>query len=207
MRHFKCHDHLALHLSFHTAHELAVTPKFTFRSDYIRGMIQKPDGPNGWLDNYIHKVDTDNLLEGLKKQTQETLELCASLSDELADYRYAEGKWSVRDILLHLIDAERVFAYRALRFSRNDKTELPGFDEGLWVEHAHASERSMKSLLEEYIVTRTATVALFSNFTQEMLAMRGKANGVEMSVAALGFGILGHEVHHVTIIRERYLNK
>jgi uncharacterized damage-inducible protein DinB len=168
-------------------------------------MITRPKEVSSWLKHYISEVNEDSLIEGLKKQTQETLELLNSLSDEQLNYRYAEGKWTIREIMVHLIDSERVFSYRALRFSRKDNTELPGYDQDLFVANSCSNERSLKSLLEEYIVVRTANVALFSNLTDAMLDFRGRANGNEMSARELGFATLGHEMHHIRVIRERYL--
>jgi len=168
-------------------------------------MITKPPYHNSWLDKYIALVDEDDLITGFKNQTPESLQFYAQLTEEQLLHRYAEGKWNIKEIVLHLIDTERVFGYRALRFARADKTELPGYDENLFAENSFATERSIGSLLEEYAIVRTATVALFSNFKPEVLNNRGMANGFEMSVSALGFAILGHEKHHLQIVRERYL--
>ncbi len=169
-------------------------------------MISKPSSVNGWLDKYIALVSEQDLITGFKNQTPESLQFYSSLTEEQLLYRYAEGKWNIKEIILHTIDTERVFGYRALRFARFDKTELPGYDHDDYVLKSNASERSIRSLLEEYAVARTATVALFSNFEASTMDNRGVANGVEMCVSALGFSILGHERHHLKIVRERYLN-
>lgn len=168
-------------------------------------MITKPQSSNGWLDKYIELVDENNLIEGLKKQTEVSLELYSSLNEEQLLFRYADGKWNIKEIILHTLDTERVFCYRALRFARKDETELPGYDENLFAANSYATERTIGSLLEEYVVVRTATVALFSNMQPKTLEYRGVANKINMSVAALGFAILGHERHHIQIIHERYL--
>jgi hypothetical protein len=168
-------------------------------------MISKPTTPNGWLDKYMELVTEEDLITGFKNQTPQTLQFLSSLTEEQLLYRYAEGKWNIKEIILHIIDTERVFSYRALRFARFDKTELPGYDENLFASNSKATDRSIRSLLEEYAVVRTATVALFSNFDPSVLENRGMANGFEMSVAALGFAALGHERHHLQIIEERYL--
>jgi hypothetical protein len=168
-------------------------------------MISRPKEITSWLKHYIGEVPDESLIDGLKRQTQASLEFFSSLTDEQLDHRYAEGKWSIREILVHLIDSERVFSYRALRFSRRDATELPGYDENWYIPNSNAAERSAKSLIEEYIVVRTATVALFSNLTDDMLDFVGTANGGRMSARELGFATLGHEMHHIRIIRERYL--
>src|SRR5690606_4823805 len=102
-----------------------------------------------------------------------SLKLFSSLTEEQLAFRYAEGKWNIKEIIVHLMDTERVFAYRALRFARNDKTELPGYDENLFAQNSFAFDRSIRSLLEEYIVVRIATVALFSYFDAGVLENRG----------------------------------
>jgi len=123
------------------------------------------------------------------------------------DYRYAEGKWTIKDIIQHLIDSERIFAYRALRFSRYDKTELPGFDENHYVEHAYANKRHMKDLLTELSTVRHATMQMFSSLNEEQLLRSGIASGHNVSVRALGFMTIGHQNHHMKIFQERYLDK
>lgn len=128
-----------------------------------------------------------------------------SIPPEKENYRYAEGKWTPKDILLHLIDAERIFAYRALRIARNDKTALPGFEENDYVIEANAEERSMESLLEEYFDVRKATISLFLSFSADALKRLGEASGFSVSVRAIGYIILGHEKHHANVIIERYL--
>jgi uncharacterized damage-inducible protein DinB len=170
-------------------------------------MISKPTGSNGWLDKYMNLVTEEDLITGFKNQTGQSLQFFSGLTEEQLLHRYAEGKWNIKEIILHLIDTERIFSYRALRFARFDKTELPGYDENLYASNSKATERSIRSLLEEYAVVRTATVALFSNLDSSVLENKGVANGVEMSVSALGFAILGHERHHLKIIEERYLSK
>jgi|JI10StandDraft_1071094.scaffolds.fasta_scaffold405601_2 hypothetical protein len=168
-------------------------------------MILKPNSGNGWLDRYIEVVPDSSLLEGFKRQTSETLALISSLTEDQMKFRYAENKWSIKEIMVHLIDTERLFGFRALAFARKDNTHLPAFDEDTYVKNSKADERSVQSILEEYIVVRTATVALYANFTPDVFEFRGIANNVEMSVGALGFGTLGHEIHHVNVIRTRYM--
>jgi uncharacterized damage-inducible protein DinB len=121
------------------------------------------------------------------------------------DYRYQPEKWSIKDILLHLIDCERIFQYRALRISRNDKTALPGFEENDYAIEGNATNRSLDSLVDEYKSVREATITLFNTFTNIELVRVGNASGKEISVRAIGYIILGHELHHIKIIKERYL--
>lgn len=151
-------------------------------------------------------LDTNLSLTGLldfaKNQLLETLE---SLSESQINYRYAEGKWSIKEILQHLIDAERIFAYRALRFARFDKTELPGYDENLLVENSYCDEKDFKEMLEEFKIVRQSSVLLFKGFNQTVLLNKATCNGYQMSVRAIGFAISGHQLHHLRVIKERYL--
>ena len=121
------------------------------------------------------------------------------------DYRYAEGKWTIKDIIQHIIDAERIFSYRALRFARNDKAELPGFEENEYVEEANGNQRSIMELLTELSSVRHATLLLFKSFNEEQVCRVGIASNNPMSVRAIGFVIIGHQNHHQKIFEERYL--
>jgi uncharacterized damage-inducible protein DinB len=121
------------------------------------------------------------------------------------DYQYSEGKWTIKEIIQHLIDSERVFSYRALRISRNDNTPLPGFDENYYVANSNGKERSLQSLLTEMAVVRQSTLSLFNSFSEEQLTKIGIASNREVSVRAIGFIIIGHQKHHQKIFEERYL--
>jgi len=121
------------------------------------------------------------------------------------DYRYAEGKWAIKDIIQHIIDVERIFAYRALRFARNDKTELPGFEENDYVNEAYGNNRSIMELLTELSAVRYATLLLYKSFNGEQLLRIGIASKNPISVGAIGFIIIGHQNHHQKIFEERYL--
>lgn len=156
--------------------------------------------------NYVEKGNTNlSIIDGLLQQYQVVIEFFKLIPSDKLNYRYSEGKWTVKDIILHLIDAERIFAYRALRIARNDKTELPGFEENDYVIEANASERSLSSLLEEYKMVRNSTVCLYKSFTSDQLERLGVASGSSVSVRAIGVIIQGHEKHHLEIIKERYL--
>lgn len=168
-------------------------------------MILKPTGSYGWIDKYIAKSNDENLIEGFKRQTNETLTLLSSLTDEQWKHSYAPGKWTIAQLVIHLMDTERMFCYRSLAFARGDQNELHGYDEDLYAANCGADKRSGKSIMEEYIVVRTATVALFSNLPADKLDNTGIANKVMMSPRALGWATLGHEIHHVGVMRERYL--
>ena len=159
-----------------------------------------------FFDRYINQVDSQfTLLENF----QHSLEILQS--DEFAAlekiqlHAYASGKWTINQILQHLIDVERIFAYRALRFARNDKTELQGFDEDSFAAAANTSQRDFQSLKAELIAVRQSTILLFQSFDNEILARVGVANKVDISVLAIGFAVIGHQNHHITVIKERYL--
>jgi len=165
----------------------------------------KPNEYAEYYSQYIKQSGNSNLLDVLKESAQALNNLFETISDEKMNYKYADDKWTIKDILLHIIDAERVFAYRALRFARADKTNLPGFEHNDYVVVANANGRSKASLLNEYNAQRESTIQLFSNFTDDMLLQIGVASGNPMSVRALGFVTAGHETHHCNIIKERYL--
>jgi len=146
-----------------------------------------------------------DIVDGLRKQKEEIVSFFKTIPLQKQEFQYEIGKWTPKDILLHLIDAERIFAYRALRISRKDVTALHGFEENDYVPNAGANSRNMDSLVEEYESVRNATISLFSNFTEEQLVCVGTASGSTVSVRAIGCIILGHELHHVAVIKERYL--
>ncbi len=153
---------------------------------------------------YVVKVPELNVLEALESNLDE-LALLNSVPDSQAGYRYAPDKWSIREVAGHLIDAERVFAYRALRFSRKDATNLHGFDENEFVAASAYDHCRLEDLLEEFRLTRQSNLWMFRGMTQEMLEIRGTANNHPMSVRALAAVMAGHLRHHVGVLKERYL--
>ena len=155
---------------------------------------------------YINQIPADqNPLDALRNQPQEIHAVFGGLTNAQAEKPYAEGKWTLKEMLLHQIDSERVFAYRALRFARADSQDLPGFEQDDYVAHSQANARTVASLLAEYDTVRAATLSLFENFGATELDRRGTANGGAATVRALLYIIPGHERHHLNIIRERYL--
>lgn len=155
---------------------------------------------------YLALVDTQwNLTEELEVSLHKLVHFVREIPMDKFDYRYAEGKWTIKDILQHLIDTERIFAYRALRFARYDKTELPGYDENAFAAAVDANKRSIQDLLTEFTLVRHSTIALFKSFTQENLMSTGIASGYTVSVRALGFVTIGHQNHHLKVFKERYL--
>ena len=154
---------------------------------------------------YVASVPDGDVLAMLKKQNSETLRLLGRVGEKKSRHRYAPGKWTIREVVGHLTDAERVFAYRALTIARGDKTPLPGFDEVAWGNTTNADTRTLKSLLEEFAAVRATTLAMIRGFTQEQLSRTGTASGHQVSVRGLVYVMAGHERHHVRILKERYL--
>jgi hypothetical protein len=157
-----------------------------------------------YYGRYIGLVPGDDVLPALRSQIGETLRLVSGLSDERALHRYAAGKWSVKEVLGHLADAERVFSYRALRFARADATPLAGFDENAYVPAGAFDARPLEGLVEEYRSVRAASIALFGSMDEEAQLRRGQANDAAVSVRALAWICAGHELHHRALLRERY---
>lgn len=160
-----------------------------------------------FYQNYVKLVKEDDVLPALTNSSDLFLSTLKNINEEQASFRYATGKWSIKELVMHLMDAERIFAYRALRFSRNDRTSLHGFDEQAYTPESNAETQSLQLLLTHVKNLRQSTLDLFSTFNEEMLMRKGFANNYEVSVAALGFIIAGHELHHLKVIRERYLTK
>lgn len=156
------------------------------------------------FDTYINKTEDVELHEALKKSLSNLQLLPVDKWAELGDRVYAPGKWTVRDMLQHIIDAERIFCYRALRFARKDSTILPGFEEDDYAREAEACNRSLSDLVNELITVRQSTVNMFSAFNDEVQQRRGRTTSAEISVLALGFTIIGHEIHHLRVLEERY---
>lgn len=153
---------------------------------------------------YIGKAPETTILEGLEMGLPKVLNILQTFPVEKHDYRYAEGKWTVKDMLQHIIDTERIFAYRALRIAREDKTPLAGYEQDNYVEPAKSNDRLFEDMLEEYKVCRANTIAMFKSFDDEMLLQTGTASGGNMSARAAGYIIVGHELHHMEVLQERY---
>ncbi|WP_424961613.1 DinB family protein [Ekhidna sp.] len=153
---------------------------------------------------YVETLGHGDLVPLLLKTGDEFIEFGRGLSEAQGAYRYAEGKWSIKEVILHVIDSERIFAYRALRFARNDKTEISGFEQNDYVPESNADNRSIHSLMTEFTNVRASTVDLFTSFSEGVRNRTGVSNKVEMSVEAIGYIIAGHQKHHLDIIHERY---
>lgn len=155
---------------------------------------------------YIGQVPDDGLLlKHLEDNLEAAKQFFRSVPEEKLTSRYAEGKWTIKEVLGHIIDTERVYGYRALRFARNDATELSGFEQDDYVKYSKANERSLDSMLEELSAVRASSIAFLKNLDADALMRFGTANGRKMTVRAAAYIIAGHEAHHIRIIKERYL--
>jgi uncharacterized damage-inducible protein DinB len=163
------------------------------------------DEYNPYYQQYILKSGNATILEGLKGNGDKTIAFLETITQDKLEYQYEEGKWTIKEIIQHLIDTERVFTYRALCIARGDKTLFPGFDQDEYVLSSGANSRSVSSLLQEYKALRSASVNLFESFSQEMLRCVGIASNSNLTPRAVAFIIIGHENHHCEIIKERYL--
>ncbi|GHI01190.1 DinB family protein [Neobacillus kokaensis] len=156
---------------------------------------------------YVQAVPEGNLTEILKDHLEKMTQLFEEISEKDSLFRYAENKWSIKEVLGHITDTERIMSYRLLRVGRGDQTELAGFDENLYVQGAKSNQLSLKDLLEDFILTRNATISLIRNMPEEAWTNKGFANGSEITTRAIAYIIAGHEAHHRSIIKDRYLAK
>lgn len=154
---------------------------------------------------YIRAVPEGDVLDALIAGEELMTALLSDLSEEEAEKGYAPGKWTIKEVIQHCSDAERIFAYRALRIARGDKTDLPGWDENAYAPMSKANERSLEELLDEFESVREATMTLFAGLPAEAWERRGTANGHEVSVRAIAWINAGHVLHHCAVLQERYL--
>ncbi len=159
-----------------------------------------------YFNRYIDLVPEINLTDAFKNQGLELASFLKSISEEKSKYAYASGKWSIKELLQHLIDSERIFGFRALCFARGEKQNIPGFEEDDYASLSHANERSWLSLVEEFLAVRKTTEILFQNFNTEDLNRVGRANDNQATAESIGFTTIGHYIHHKKILIERYLD-
>jgi len=165
----------------------------------------KTDEYDPYYGTYVDKVDVDGpILELLETQQVEIQGLLATVDDEHAGFRYAEGKWSIKEVIGHLIDTERIFSYRALCFARGEIQPLPGMDQDEFVEGGDFDGRSIRDLAGEHQALRHSTIALFAGFSDRQLGRRGVASDCEFTARATAYIIAGHERHHLIVLRQRY---
>ncbi|MCM3717545.1 DinB family protein [Fictibacillus phosphorivorans] len=155
---------------------------------------------------YVNLVPQGDRIQILRDQMKETVSLLSTITDSESEYRYAEGKWSVKEVIGHLIDTERVMSYRALCIARGEKVSLPGYDEKEYGANADFDKQSLKDLLDHFACVRQSTIHLVKSLSEESLSRRGIANNSEITPRALISVIAGHELHHRNIVQERYLN-
>lgn len=158
-----------------------------------------------YYDKYVALVPTGDVIETLRRQSADTLALLRSIPEDKAGARYAPGKWSVKELVGHVIDTERIFTYRALRFARGDRTSLHGFDQDPYVLAADFDTRTLADLGEEFAHVRAASLSLFQSLNEAAWQRGGTASDNEVSVRALAYITAGHEAHHIQVLRERYL--
>jgi uncharacterized damage-inducible protein DinB len=170
-------------------------------------MISKPQPGEytPWSAGYIAKVPNGPILEILEYLKDSTYNFFSRMTPEQANITYAEGKWTIKQVLGHMIDTERVFSYRAFCFSRGEQQPLPGFEQDDYMQHANIEHRSMQDLANEFKVVRESTLYIFNSLTAEQLMFTGTASGYPVSVRALVYMIAGHELHHLDILKEKYI--
>jgi hypothetical protein len=158
-----------------------------------------------YFGNYIKLVETNDIIKLLDEQVVDIQELLSNVEEEQEDFAYEPGKWTIKEVIGHIIDTERIMAYRALRFARKDKTALAGFDENNYVANANFGKRTLYDLAHEFALLRESNIALFKHFDTEMLDQIGIANDNGVSVRSLLYMIAGHAAHHVNVLKTRYL--
>ena len=172
-------------------------------------MLDLRPGPGEYAEyyeTYVRAAGDGDPLGALEAQQGAWVDAVRDLSDDQASFRYASGKWPIREVLSHVIDAERVFTYRALRFARGDETPLPGFDQEQWQKWTNAEARPLGDLVEEFVHVRGASLSLFRGLPAEAFVRRGTASGYPFSVRAILYVTLGHGTHHLAILQDRYLS-
>ena len=158
-----------------------------------------------YFQNYVDKVVGDDIIKALKDQVIDIQAIISEIPEEKESFAYAEGKWTIKQVIGHIIDTERILGYRAMRFERKDTTPLPGFDENLFVANAAFNKQTLYSLAHEFAIVREANVSLFQTFDEEAYSQMGIANGNNVSVRSILYMIAGHATHHLGVIKSKYL--
>jgi hypothetical protein len=172
-------------------------------------MITKPTYPiqSEYFAGYVNKAKGEDLISSLKHNLHDTLKIFTPYVNAKEDYRYAEGKWSVKQLLQHIIDTERIFSYRALRISRLDATPLPGYDEDNYAMHDNSDGRNLLDMLREFEIVRQSTICLFESFSVPSLDFEGVGSGTIFTPRIVGWLLVGHAAHHNSVLVERYITK
>jgi hypothetical protein len=158
-----------------------------------------------FFETYIKQVPGDTVLKRLQDSLLDMQGIISNIPEEYENFKYAPDKWTVKDVIGHIIDTERIMAYRALRFARNDKVELPGYDQNIYAPHANYNKRTLYDIAHEFSLVRESNLKLFKSFDEEALNRSGKANNWNMSVRSLIYVISGHELHHLQVLKTKYL--
>jgi hypothetical protein len=159
-----------------------------------------------YYEKYVSLIAPGDIIATLEQQLSSTLEVLRGIDESRGGNRYAPDKWSIKELIGHLIDSERIFSYRALRFARNDQTPLPGYEQDDYVRDANFDDQSLNDLATEFEYVRRSSIQLFKSFPEDAWLRRGSANDNEVSVRGLAFIIAGHVLHHVEILKTRYLD-
>ena len=170
--------------------------------------MTRPDSSEyaSYYESYVSQVPEGDILAVMRSESERMAELLSALSPEQADHRYEEGKWSIKEVVGHIIDTERMFGYRAHCFAREDPAQLPGFEQDDYARSSNAGSRFMEELVDELRAVRQSNLAFFHGLDDAMWSRRGMGSGCEFTVRALAYIIVGHEIHHRSMIEERYLN-
>lgn len=167
---------------------------------------QRTDYPD-YFENYIPLVKQETVLEALRETQQETLDFINSIDPALENFAYAEGKWTLKEVLIHCIDTERIFSTRALSYARGETQKAISYDENVYVAHSNAGARTLLDIAEEFNLVRSATLFMFKSFSEEALRAKGELPAGVTTTKAIGFTMCGHTIHHLQIIKERYLKQ
>jgi len=157
-----------------------------------------------FFEKYISLVENEEMTSILEKQAKKAVDFFSSIPQEKWSYKYAENKWTVKEVLQHITDTERVFSFRALAFSRKDPHTFPSFDENEYASNSNANNKTVDALIEEFLAVRKSTQFLFDGFSSDQLNYSGKASTYEMTVKSIGYMIAGHFAHHMKILKEKY---
>lgn len=158
-----------------------------------------------YYGRYVDKVPEGNIITTLGREREKTLQLLSRIPPERGDYCYAPGKWSIKEVIGHIVDSERVFAYRALSFARRDPAQLPSMEQDDWAKTSNAGSRGLHDLMLEYDAVRQSSIALFGSFDEEISMLTGVASGYMFSVRSIAYIIVGHEIHHRVVLEDRYM--
>jgi len=160
-----------------------------------------------FYDSYISLVEGEDIIKVLEKQLQTSEKFFSSITEEQSNFSYADGKWTVKEVIRHVIDTERIMAYRALAFARGEKQSLPGYEQDDYVASSNFTERRIEDLVNEYRTLRASNIVLFKSFSEKELIRKGTAAGSKVSVLSLAFIIAGHELHHINVLKEKYFQR